>query len=224
MKTTMAEQYPDIAGSGILKGNISWTELADFFHKAAMLRYFTPDNLHTLNPRLGTEGSKDKIGKLAEMGYFNRAAFLSITPKTKEFLEAAGRNVKIIQEDTRAIEARHGLLISETILRNFMRYNDFFYCLYPNFKALIPDACVLQKKENRMTVTFLEVEDSTKPKGYLDEKRQKYRVLAGWPELHSVWWRDAANKLGLDFCNSSEFCFQVVYFAEETAWEPEDLL
>jgi hypothetical protein len=225
MQAKLSERYPDIAKSGILKGNISWTkELAVFFHKAAMLRYFTPEHLHAINSRLGTEGAKDKIGKLVEMGYFARSSCLTITPKCTAYLNDTGYNTNLIQVDLRAGGARHELLISDMVLKHYMRFERFYYCLYPTFKALIPDACVLQKDGSQMTITFLEVEDSTKPRNYLDEKREKYRELARWPELHGVWWRDKADKLGLRFCEQKDFCFQVVYFSEETKWEMEKLV
>jgi hypothetical protein len=96
-----------------------------------------------------------------------------------------------------------------------MGEDDFFAVIYPTFNFVIPDACIIRRRDSQVKIQMLEVEQ---PKAnwreYLADKRDKYEQLARDEELWSRWFRHQCKVFGFNHCALKEFCFSVLCYSD----------
>jgi hypothetical protein len=196
------DKYPDL--NDLTKGS-SFKQLFDFFYFAYICRYTTKEHLNAFNNKLGTP---KKLKWLTDNGYLTFNKVYSITEQTHKILKDQSYYtlVKIPVNNFTA----HSLLITDFLLKEFKR-QDFYTALFPHFSFLIPDALIIYKKENAYKLVFLEIEEE-KPNwhDYLNQKRDKYQILAKDKSIYEKWWKTYSDRLGLKYCTEEQFCFSVL--------------
>lgn len=198
-----SDRYSDLAD---IAKHTSYKQIFDLFHIVASCRYCTFKHLHAVNHRVG---NKKHLVNLVELGYLsltdNKVFFT--TPKTWYLLQAEGYNTDIIHKTLEAKAPEHELDIT-TALLNIYKEPDFYAVIYPHFVTLIPDACIVYKKDDAHKIVFLEVENE-KPgwENYLNEKKKKYEELGRNEEVYTVWWKKWHSLLKLPYCSIDQFSF-----------------
>lgn len=87
------------------------------------------------------------------------------------------------------------------------KQENFFTLLYPNFTYIIPDALLVEKRDDKYRLTCLEIE-AKKPKWkeYIDDKIGKYEKLSTDIQFYD-WWVIQCYKLGFKKPTKEEFKF-----------------
>ena len=185
----------------------SYKQIFDLLYLLSQFRYATFKQLHQINHRVAT---KKFLVKLCELGYLDTTKNLQAyktNQKTWEVLEKEGYNTKIIQTNLTGETLEHELKITNVLLK-LQTEPDFYKVIYPNFTTLIPDFCVIWKRENSYKIEFGEVEE---PKfdweQYIQDKEAKYKKLSGNIEVYSKWWKHWSGMLELPYCKQEDFCF-----------------
>ncbi|RJQ67318.1 MAG: hypothetical protein C4519_24285 [Desulfobacteraceae bacterium] len=129
-----------------------------------------------------------------------------------------GFNTRILQKKLQGEAAQHQQKLSSVIFGLFNE-PDFYSVFYPIFKRppdyteiyLIPDYCLIRKRDSAYKIEFGEVEVSDKPRGYTEEKQAKYEQVAKDGNTYHKWWAYHAGQLGLPMCSIDNFCFSVAW-------------
>lgn len=198
--------YPDLMP--ILKG-ARFKRFCDDLYKLAMIRYATFEQLNAINSQVFT---KTKVPKLADLGYLaiSQKNICTIGHLARPLLSDQSYNISVIQKKMTAISGTHPLRVSEVLL-SLMGEEDFFSVIYPHFTFVIPDACVIKRRENAVKIQMVEVEShKANWQEYLEVKRRSYEQLARDEEIWSIWWKHICRMFGLNHCRYEEFCFSVL--------------
>jgi len=221
-----AELYPDLEWT---ENKFSYSALFKEFYRLGQVRYATHNQLIPFNKQVFT---KQNLVLLTELGYLDGSYLVEndtayfITDKTKELLTKEGFNVRVIQKKFTGTDLTHSLKITDCLLK--LQGQSFFYAIfYPLFRDppesknafLVPDACVVWKKDGAYKIEFIEVEEE-KPdwENYLWVKKEKYERLARDPNIYHLWWKGKEEKgyhkkLILPLCKEADFCFSVICYA-----------
>ena len=166
-----------------------------------------------LYPQKGTNklGTLGKLTELIKLAYVQEVdpGIYALTPKAVNFMKL---NQRKIEFPLITGQGKGDSLTKAEALIDYLNQDYFFAALYPRFEhlGLIPDACLLFKKENTMQLLFLEVEE---PKSdwqeYLHKKKEKYEKLATEDWIYQVWWKEKCQFFGFQYCQLEEFGFLV---------------
>lgn len=202
-----SDLYPELAD---IAKNSSYEQIFKVLYTLSLSRYATAKQLREINHRVCV---KKFLVKLIELGYLsttkNLQAFTA-TPKAWEVLQAEGYNTKIIHKTLEAEAPQHELDISNALLQIY-KEEHFFTNFYPHFGDLIPDACLVYRRDQgEYRIVFLEVENKKFDwENYIKKKYQKYQELGTQQEVYTKWWKRWSGLLGLPYCEQDKFCFSV---------------
>lgn len=220
----LEERYPDIIG--LLKTGISFKHFTDFLYTLALVKYATYEHLNFVSNKLGT---RPKIEKLTELGYLETypQGVSVITRKSLELLEEQEYNTEVIAQRVTG-EGLKDEICKTTCKLHYMQQPYFHSLFHPSFTEigtlhpfLIPDFAVVEKKDDKARLFFVEVEtEKYNWKEYLENKRRKYDIIAADPDIYNKWWKKWASALRLQVCPEKEFCFHIVCIGKFKAdWE-----
>lgn len=205
------ERYPELEP---LTAGASFKQLFDLFYTQGQLRYCNYKHLNRLNGKMGTP---KKLKTLTDLGFLNITdnGYYFTTHKTLKLLENEGYNTQFLQKEFKGEAKDHQQKLTDCLL-NFTD-NEYFYSIsYPIFckapkyteKLLEPDALVTFKRDGEYKLLFVEVENSEKPKGYLEGKERNYNIVARDYNTWAKWWKAHSSLLSLPYCSVDDFCFE----------------
>ena len=186
----------------------------------SICRYATLKQLQTVKTAYRQHIFTTKAVKmLVDLGY------LGITGNGTYFTDSKGLN--FLEENkistyyflsrNRAVAGEHTLKITDYII-SLQSNPSFFTAFYPQFTKppdytevfLIPDICVIYRKEDSYKIEFIEIEISDKgDPEYILKKKAKYQQIAKDKNTYLHWWKFHCGKLGLPMCSVEQFCFNM---------------
>ena len=204
---TFKDKYPDLED---VQAGSTWVKLFNFIYAIASLRYSTQKQLNKVSSQFGTPKKLEKLRKRDYLTAIRNSDVYVITKKTRQLLKDEGYKTDILQADFNGINLNHQLKITDCLV-SLIREDDHYALFYPNFTYLIPDFCLIKKRDDAYKIIFGEVEEE-KPNwtDYLNEKREKYNRLAKDRDIYLKWWKVYCEKLGLPYCTEEQFCFSVL--------------
>lgn len=214
----------------VIRKGATWQNLYDAFWHIGTCRYATYAQLKKAFKSktwfgkiltIESKGKPPKIPQLKKMGYINHFDndVLCLTDKGLECLKIySDYNTDIIKIPTGSGD-KDQIFNAETLTRAIQR-PDFFALFYPESDFylnpkdhqpfLIPDGALLLKKENKMKLVFLEMENKKSDwYNHVEKKRWKYETIAERESTWSEWWRGWCEKLKINHCPVDEFSFTV---------------
>lgn len=194
--------------------------LLDALYTIGLVRYATQKQLKSVKKSWVTHiCTKQALEQLIELKYIGRngSGAYFLLDKSFRLLGENGFNTEHLTKRLQGQGNEHDHAVTDVLLK-ITGEPDFFTVFYPIFTAppnydkdfLIPDACIVLKRDDAYKLKFLEVET---PKGnwsdYLEDKRLKYQRIASDYNTWDRWWRKWSAKLNLPMCDVNDFCFSV---------------
>lgn len=200
-------------------GGISYKLLIEFLYIGRMLRYFTQNQIKSIQPRrYGKIGTKAKLKVLLDHKYLmsKTEGVYQVSKKPRQIFEAAKLDWEALTYGKRlGGEGRENEVLNTDQLIRLMREPYFYHYFFLRFpssgKAFVdPDALMVLKKEDQYRLVFIEIENSKKGNWheYVDDKRRKYQILARKKWVYHAWDK-IANMLNLHLPEVSDFHFSV---------------
>lgn len=226
------ERYSELRP--LLEG-ASLTQLYVFLYKLFLVKYATQSQLSSINFKLATKAklkyltdhsyvsvNDKKVYKIMKNGVgLLRTMSEDVKPQLEMYHKGRFTNVKLLEEEglPEGDGDEHQLERTMVVLA-LMEEPSFYIVFYPTFRSegkpfLVPDGCVIYKKENLVRICFLEVENfKSNWAEYLHGKRIKYETIARDETTYSKWWKYQVAVLGGRMCTADEFGFSVLCFSK----------
>lgn len=163
--------------------------------------------------------TKKAVKMLVDLGYLeitgNGTYFTTL--KSLNLLKENGINTYYFLTRNRAVAGDHTLKITDYII-SLQDNPSFFTAFYPQFTKppeyrevfLIPDICIIYRKDDSYKIEFVEIEISDKgDPEYILKKQAKYQQIAKDKNTYLKWWKFNSEKLELPMCSVEKFCFSV---------------
>ncbi len=205
--------------SHFIKGS-SYANLIKALWAVALARYVTPAILTPVkSPWRFKHLTPKKLTALVSDGLLISLenSVYHLSPVSFDLIKPY-RPIQMVPRTFDGIGGDHALSAASVIL-NLIDQPYFYTVFYGGFQKdysvkgywLVPDAFVLFKRDDRVKLVCLEVENE-KPdwEAQLSEKRAKYEEVAGNPETFSVWWKYIAGRFNVEVCDEGEFGFSVL--------------
>lgn len=188
-------------------GGGTWRLLYDVFYYTRLFKYIHKLQYPKIRSALFKVTADWKLKELCERGYLFSPSTNVYCAKNKvlPILKEAG--YLMILPDEPAGKGNINEINNTDVFIRFSKEKYFFTFLYPNFEYLIPDALLVEKKNNKYRLTCLEIE-AKKPKWkeYIEGKKENYKRLAIDAQFYD-WWCVKCKDLGFRQPTKDEFKF-----------------
>lgn len=197
------------------KAGATWNSLWQIMYYTRMFKYVHKRQYPKIKASFNKICTHEKLQTLCKLGYLKNpqrdiyTATNSIIPILKE----AGYCTELlpnVPEGKGDINELH----NTEIFIQLAKLPHFKMLLFPHFGYVIPDAFLVQIKEDvkEYKLTFIEVERN-KPKWeeYIERKRDNYLRLSKDIKVYE-YWKSVCEKLNISIPTPEDFCFTVSFY------------
>jgi len=196
--------------------NKSYKLIWDILFYTRLLKYVHHEQYKEIRDRLRLAATKKDLSQLCTLGYLKEVIsnIYCSTDKALHLLKKInypvpkGCNLDLLPKEPTG-KAGINEMNNTKVFIQALKLTDFYALVYPHFEYLIPDALLVQKKDQSYKLTFLEIEVPKSNWGsYLEDKHKKYLNLSHDINFYN-YWLNACPKLCLPIPDIAKLKFSV---------------
>ena len=187
-------------------GGGTWRLLYDVFYYTRLFKYVHKSQYPEIRSALFKVTADWKLKELCDRGYLFSPSSDIYCAKNKvlPILKEAGYLTVLPDEPTGKGDINE--INNTKVFIKLSKQKNFFTLLYPNFNYIIPDAMLVEKRDDKYRLTCLEIEAEDHGQDYINGKIINYNKLAKDEQFY-IWWCVQCDKLGFKKPAKEEFKF-----------------
>jgi hypothetical protein len=196
----------------LLSGGATFSSLYRALYYTRKLRYLRHDQYKHIDPLLSKICTKNKLKQLCELKYLKEVSpkVYTATNKVMPVLQQAKFLTRFLPAEPEGTGGINALNNTEVFIQA-LKIEHYYDLIFPNFGYIEPDALLIQKNEDKLKLTFLEIEAQKYGwADYLEKKKENYLLLAKDLKFYD-YWKNYSRILNLKELTQQELKFSVTF-------------
>ena len=172
-------------------GGGTFKNLTDVLYYTRLFKYVHKKHFRMINNLFYKVTADWKLKELCDRGllFSPQEDVYCATTKVDPILKEANQSDYIIDtlpDKPKGIGDINELNNTEVFIQ-LSKQENFFTLLYPSFGYIIPDALLVEKRDDKYRLTFIEVENPSHKESYVLNKEKNYIKLSKDIQVYKVW-------------------------------------